>query len=169
MVQPSRKRHPQKRFLGLLLAGGILMALWPAAARSQGITFNQTHLTLYTGSGRHEFTVDVAENATQVNLGLRYRHSIDPDGGLLIVQSIAAPVIMQLSNEGKSLPMDILFVASDGTVREVHPWVLPDSVDPIVSIAPVAAALELKGGTITRYGILPGDRIIGGGVGPASP
>ena len=98
MVQPSRKRHPQKRYLGLLLAGGILMALWPAAARSQGITFNQTHLTLYTGSGRHEFTVDVAENATQVNLGLRYRHSIDPDGGLLIVQSIAAPVIMQLSN-----------------------------------------------------------------------
>ena len=126
-------------------------------------------MTLYTGSGRHEFTVDVAENATQVNLGLRYRHSIDPDGGLLIVQSIGAPVTMQLSNEGMSLPMDLLFLASDGTVREVHPWVPPDSSDPIVSTAPVAAALELKGGTITRYGILPGDRIIGGGLGVASP
>ena len=163
MVHPSRKR-----LLGLLLACGILMTLWPAAARSQGITFNQNHLTLYTGSGRHEFIVDVAENATQVNLGLRYRHSIDPDGGLLIVQSIAAPVIMQLSNEGKSLPMDLLFVASDGTVREVHPWVLPDSSEPIVSTAPVAAAVELAGGTITNYGILPGDRIIGGGLGVAS-
>jgi uncharacterized membrane protein (UPF0127 family) len=169
MVHPSGKRHPRKRYLGLLLAGGILMALWPAAGRSQGVTFNQTHLMLYTGSGRHEFIVDVAESATQVNLGLRYRHSIDPDGGLLIVQSIAAPVVMQLSNEGMSLPMDLLFLASDGTVREVHPWVPPDSSDPLVSTAPVAAALELKGGTITRYGILPGDRVIGGGLGAASP
>ena len=117
----------------------------------------------------HEFTVDVAESATQVNLGLRYRHSIDPDGGLLIVQSIAAPVIMQVSNQGMSLPMDLLFLASDGTVREVHPWVPPDSSDPIVSTAPVAAALELKGGTVTRYGVLPGDRVIGGGLGAASP
>jgi uncharacterized membrane protein (UPF0127 family) len=163
MVHPSRKRQ-----LGLLLAGGILMALWPVAARSQGITFDTTHLMLYTGSGRHEFIVHVAENQTQTNLGLRYRHSIDPDGGLLIVQSIAAPTVMQVSNEGMSLPMDLLFVASDGTVREVHPWVLPDSSEPIVSTAPVAAAVELAGGTITNYGILPGDRIIGGGLGVAS-
>jgi hypothetical protein len=27
---------------------------------------------------------------------------------------------MQVSNEGMSLPMDLLFVASHGTVREVH-------------------------------------------------
>jgi len=160
--------HSRRRRLGLLLAGGLLMGLWPLAAGSQGITFNQTKLTLYTGSGRHDFTVDVAETKTQVDLGLRYRHSIDPDGGLLIVQSIAAPVIMQVSNEGMSLPMDLLFVASDGTVREVHPWVPPDSSDSIVSTGPVAAALELEGGTITRYGILPGDQVTGGGLGAAS-
>ena len=96
---------------------------------------------------------------------MRYRHSVDPDGGLLILQSLAAPSQLQVTTEGLSLPIDLLFVASDGTIREVHPWVPTDSSTPIISNSPVAAALELAGGTITRYGILPGDQVIGGGLG----
>ena len=104
-------------------------------------------------------------NASQTQLGLRYRHDIDPDGGLLIVQSLAAPALIQISTDGQSLPVDLLFVASDGTVMEVHSWIPTDSSTPITPTRPVAAALELAGGTIIRYGILPGDHVVGGGLG----
>lgn len=158
--------HPRGvQGLAVLLVATILAAGGAPTAVAQGITFDQVHLTLYTENGRHELTVDVAGNKSRTDLGLRYRHSIEPDGGLLILQSLGAPTIMEVSNEGVSLPMDLLFITSDGTVREVHPWVPTDSSTPIVSNSPVAAALELKGGAITRYGILPGDRVIGGGLG----
>jgi uncharacterized membrane protein (UPF0127 family) len=150
----------------LFLAACLLAtALGSRAAACQGITFDQTPLTLFTANGRYQFTVDVADNTSRTELGLRYRHSVDPDGGLLILQSLAAPSQLQVTTEGLSLPIDLLFVTSDGTVREVHPWVPTDSSEPIISNSPVAAALELAGGTITRYGILPGDKVIGGGLG----
>jgi uncharacterized protein len=154
-------RRPALLLAACLLATG----LGARTAASQGITFDQTSLTIFTENGRHDFTVDISDNTSRTDLGLRYRHSVDPDGGLLILQSLAAPSQLQVTTEGLSLPIDLLFVASDGTVREVHPWVPTDSSEPIISNAPVAAALELAEGTITRYGILPGDKVIGGGLG----
>ena len=154
-------RRPALLLAAFLLATGLGVR----AAACQGITFNQAPLTLFTPNGRYQFTVDVADNTSRTELGLRYRHSIDPDGGLLILQSLAAPSQVQVTTEGRSLPIDLLFVTSDGTVREVHPWIPTDSSEPIISNSPVAAALELAGGTITRYGILPGDKVIGAGLG----
>ena len=150
-----------RRLAAFLLATGLGVR----AAACQGITFNQAPLTLFTPNGRYQFTVDVADNTSRTELGLRYRHSIDPDGGLLILQSLAAPSQVQVTTDGRSLPIDLLFVTSDGTVREVHPWIPTDLSEPIISNSPVAAALELAGGTITRYGILPGDKVIGAGLG----
>ena len=56
---------------------------------------------------------------------------------------------------------------SDGTIREVHPWLPTNDPTWIVSVMPAAAALELPGGAAARYGILPGDRVTGGGLGVA--
>src|SRR6267378_277467 len=149
---------PYRHFM---IAAGFLALTLGAhdEAASQGMTFATTQVTLINQSGRHEFRVDVAENASQAEFGLHYRSAIAPDGGLLILQSRAAPVSISVTTAGISLPLDLLFIASDGTVMEVHPWIPTDSATPIVSNSPVGAALELAGGTITRYGILPGDKV----------
>jgi uncharacterized membrane protein (UPF0127 family) len=120
----------------LLLACLLATGLGARPAACQGITFNQAPLTLVTENGSYQFTVDVADNTSRIDLGLRYRHSVDPDGGLLILQSLAAPSQVQVTTEGLSLPIDLLFVASDGTVREVHPWVPTDSSEPISPTLP---------------------------------
>jgi uncharacterized protein len=151
----------------LILAAGFAAAWLGPAANSQGITFDKAALTIMSATGRHEFVVDVADNQSRIDMGLKYRHEIDPNGGLLIIKSRRAPDVLQVTTEGVSLPVDLLFIAADGTVMEVHPWVTPDSSTPIVSVNPVAAALELAGGTITRYGMLPGDVVVGGGLGPS--
>ena len=58
--------------LGLLLAPSVVPA---GRLASQGITFEQVVLTLVTGIGRHDFKVDVADNQSNVELGLRYPRS----------------------------------------------------------------------------------------------
>jgi uncharacterized protein len=152
----------------LLMTGLLASAGLGSGAGAEGITFDQATLTLDSRTGRPEFIVDVADNASRAELGLRYRHEIAPDGGLLSLQSRAATGPISISTDGEALPVDLLFIATDGAVTEVHPWISRDSSTPIVAGRP-AAALELAGGTIARYGILPGDQVTGGGPGQSSP
>src|SRR5215472_16457833 len=135
--------------------------------QSPGITFQTQTITLFTGSGRVDFNVYVANNnnKSQTNLGLRYLHEIPPKGGLLLLQSQAAPIPMSVSTAGQALPVDLLFIAlngngHDGMVMEVHYCIPTDSDTPITSTSPVAAAFELACGSVTRYGILAGDKVI---------
>ena len=157
---------------GLLLLMGLVASTGLVReSGAQGITFQTEDITLFTGSGRQDFTVYVAENASQTNLGLRYLHEIPPKGALLIMQSQAAPTPISVSTAGQALPVDLLFIAingsgHDGMVMEVHYCIPTDSDTPITSTSPVAAALELPCGSVTRYGILAGDKVIFGGAAP---
>ena len=146
--------------MGLLASTGLLRD-----AGAQGITFQTANLTLDTRTGSHAFTVYVANNsASQTARGLRYLHEIPPNGGLLILQSQAAPSPMSVSTAGQALPVDLLFIAANGVVMEVHYCIPTDSDTPITSTSPVSAALEVACGSVTRYGILAGDRVMGGGI-----
>ena len=157
---------------GLLLLMGLVGSTGLVReSGAQGITFQTQNVTLFTGSGRQDFTVYVAENASQTNLGLRYLHEIPPKGGLLITQSQAAPTPISVSTAGQALPVDLLFIAingsgHDGMVMEVHYCIPTDSDTPITSTGPAAAALQLACGSVTRYGILAGDQVILGGAAP---
>jgi uncharacterized protein len=146
--------------MGLLASTGLIRE-----AGAQGITFQTTNLTLLTRTGSYDFTVYVANNsASQLERGLRYLHEIPPNGGLLILQSQAAPGPIGVSTAGQALPVDLLFIAANGTVMEVHYCIPTDSDTPITSTSPVSAALEIACGSVTRYGILAGDRVTGGGI-----
>ena len=151
---------------GLLLLVGLVASTGPIReAGAQGITFQTANITLSTRSGSYDFTVKVANNSqTQTAHGLRYLHEIPPDGGLLILQSQAAPIPISVSTAGQALPVDLLFIAANGTVMEVHYCIPTDSDTPITSTNSVSAALELACGSVTRYGILAGDRVTGGGI-----
>jgi uncharacterized protein len=148
--------------MDLVACAGIV---WEAGA--QGITFRNANLTLVFQAGRHEFIVDVADNASLAVRGLRYRHDILSDSGFLILQSQAAPSPITVSADGQALPVDLLFIASNGTVMDVHPCIPTDSSTPITSTSPVGTALELACGTVTRYGIRPGNQVVGARLGPS--
>jgi uncharacterized membrane protein (UPF0127 family) len=133
---------------------------------AQGITFQTADITLATRTGSYDFTVFVANNSeSQTARGLRNLHEIPPNGGLLILQSQAAPGLISVSTAGQALPVDLLFIASNGIVMEVHYCIPTDSDTPITSTSPVAAALEIACGSVTRYRILAGDTVTGGGIG----
>src|SRR5262249_19465900 len=153
--------------LYVIAAMGLIGAVisLPKDAASQGMTFNKASLTLLTRTGRHVIKVDVATTFSQAEFGMRYRTDFPLDVGFLILLSQAAPGPISVTTTGVSLPLDLLFIASDGTVMEVHASIPMESKTPIVSNSPVAAALELRAGTIAEYGIIAGDKVVGAGLG----
>jgi uncharacterized protein len=57
------------------------------------------------------------------------------------------------------LPLDMLFIAADGHVADMHERAVPMSEANIVSKVPVKAVLELNGGTVARLGVKAGDLV----------
>ena len=146
----------------LALTGGVLCApLLQRLAVAQAVVFSTTQLTLVTHSGRYDFLVKVADSPILTEMGLRYQNTVPPDGGMIFPAKVDSPGIIKIVTQGLMLTTDIVFISHDGRVVELHRWVPPNSAD-VISTMPVAAALQLAGGTINRIGIGFGDRVLSG-------
>jgi uncharacterized membrane protein (UPF0127 family) len=128
------------------------------AAAAQLATFPKSELTIETASGKHKFRIEMAVTPNQKTQGLMYRRTMAADAGMLFDYGHAEPVAMWMRNT--LIPLDMLFIGTDGRVVNVHERAIPGSLDTIPSNGPVQAVLELNGGTVARLGIKPGDRII---------
>lgn len=141
-----------------LLAG---LALAPAIARAQ--TAAQTELpkeklVIVTRDGaRHEFEVEMALTPDQQTVGLMFRPSVPPDGGMLF--DWRRPVESTMWMRNTIAPLDMLFINQDGTIRRVVEDTVPESLAIIESRGPVRATLELAAGTAKRLRIRAGDKV----------
>jgi uncharacterized membrane protein (UPF0127 family) len=126
-------------------------------------SFAKDKLRLITVDGRtHDLTVELAIDPEQREQGLMYRRQMAADHGMLFDFGETRRVIMWMKNT--YLPLDMLFIAEDGTVRTIHENAVPLSEAIIDSKEPVAFVLELNAGTVKRLGIRPGDRVRGSGI-----
>jgi uncharacterized membrane protein (UPF0127 family) len=57
------------------------------------------------------------------------------------------------------LPLDILFIHTDGSIAAIFPNTTPYSREPVSAGVPVAGVLELRGGRAAELGIAEGDRV----------
>lgn len=145
----------------LALALG-LAALPAAGARAQtceSIAVERllptTPLTIVTAVARYAFAVEVAAGAAQRSRGLMCRFGLPPMTGMLFDFGEERAVAMWMKNT--LIPLDMLFIRADGTVRHIARNARPYSLTPIPSTGPVRFVLELAGGTATRLGFAPGD------------
>ena len=129
----------------------------PAAAQNPTARFEKSDLTIESGGKRHRFTVEFADNDERRTLGLMHRRQMAADAGMLFDFKRDGQVSMWMRNT--VLPLDMLFVDRDGIVRKIHQRAVPFSETVISSDAPVRAVLELNGGTASRLGLKPGDRL----------
>lgn len=141
----------------------LLSAL--ASAVAADVTFARERIRLVTSEGRaHDLTVELAIEPDQREQGLMYRRQMAADHGMLFDFGETRRVMMWMKNT--YLPLDMLFISVDGTVRTIHEDAVPLSQAIIDSREPVAFVLELNAGTVKRLGIKPGDRISGAGILP---
>ncbi len=139
--------------IAIVLTAGLL------AAQAQSIsTFEKSPLSIETALGRVDFVVEVAKTSSERAQGLMFRQSMAADAGMLFDYRRPRPVAMWMKNT--YLPLDMLFIASDGRIVTIAERAVPRSLKAIPSGQTVRAALELNGGTVARLGIRPGDRVI---------
>jgi uncharacterized protein len=135
----------------------LLIAFVALSARAQLQHFDTAALTIDTGQGVHRISIELAMTPQQQEQGLMFRRSLAADAGMLFVFPERQVAVFWMKNT--LIPLDMLFIAADGHIADIHERAVPMSEANIVSKVPVKAVLELNGGTVARLGIKDGDLV----------
>jgi uncharacterized membrane protein (UPF0127 family) len=146
---------PRRR---LLLLPMLLLAAGAPVALAQLAQFPTAPLTIVTAGGPRTFTVELATTPAQMEQGLMFRQSLAPDAGMLFDYQAPSMAMMWMKNT--LIPLDMLFVDTQGRIVNIHERAVPGSLATIAAAAPARAVIELNGGTAARLGIRPGDRVM---------
>ena len=114
-------------------------------------------LVIRTASGAHRFNVEVARTPAEQARGLMFRRSLPDDGGMLF--PMEPPRTASFWMKDTLIPLDILFVHTDGSIAFMKAQAQPYDRTPVSAGVPVAAVLELRGGRAAELGISEGDRV----------
>jgi uncharacterized membrane protein (UPF0127 family) len=116
----------------------------------------QTLRTTKMQIGSRNFTLEVADTPDTTEFGLMKRDSMPADHGMIFVFSQDEPRSFWMKNT--RIPLDIVYVKSDGTVVSMH-QMKPYDLRPTPSDAPAKYAIELNWGTLAATGVHVGDRL----------
>ncbi len=113
-------------------------------------------LTIVTHDGvSHPFQVERALSQEQQTVGLMFRKEVPADGGMLFDWGQAEPSQMWMKNP--LVPLDMVFVNADGTIRTIAENTVPRNLAVIDSHGPVRATIELQAGITAKLNIRVGD------------
>ena len=115
-------------------------------------------LVIVTHDGkRHDFMVEMADTPAQQEVGLMWRTKVPADGGMLF--DWGTPRRSQMWMRNTLVPLDMVFIAQDGTIAAIAEDTVPRSLAIIDSGVPVRATLELQGGITRKLDIRVGDKV----------
>ncbi|HJR82579.1 MAG TPA: DUF192 domain-containing protein [Sphingomicrobium sp.] len=117
----------------------------------------QVPLTIKSANGEHRFVAEVARTPEEQARGLMFRKSIPPDRGMIFPYD--PPVQVSFWMKNTLVPLDIIFIGPDGKIGRIAANTTPLSLDPVASIDPASAVLEIAGGRAAELGIREGDRV----------
>ncbi|HEX5328303.1 MAG TPA: DUF192 domain-containing protein [Acetobacteraceae bacterium] len=153
-----------RRFaLGFLTAGAAAWFLHRKVTHSNETTpqpeLPKQRIVIVSKDGkRHDFDVEVADTLPQQTVGLMFRKSVPPDGGMLF--NWGSPRQSEMWMKNTLVPLDMVFIAANGTIDSIAENTVPHSLRNIASHGEVLATLELAGGTTARLGITVGDKVL---------
>ena len=146
------------RAIGVRIWATVAFAVFLAACAgvpAQGGALDS--LEIVTSTGRHAFQVEIADNEATREHGLMDRRYMAPDHGMLFEFDREEPVSFWMKNT--YIPLDMLFIRSDGRILRIAENTEPLSTKIISSGGLAKGVLEVIAGTAQKYGIAPGDRV----------
>ena len=99
----------------------------------------------------------MATTPQEQETGLMFRRAVAADSGMLFVFPTVQPEPFWMKNT--LVPLDMVFINPDGTIRAIAENTVPYSLAPVDSGGPVLAVLELQGGITAKENIVVGDRV----------
>lgn len=116
----------------------------------------RARVAVETAAGaRHEVVADVVRTWTAIELGLMHRERLEPGAGMLFRFGRDDHRAFWMKNT--LVPLDLVFVRSDGVVVNVVERARPLTLDPCPSAEACATVLEVNAGWAAARGIAPGD------------
>lgn len=138
------------RAFGAVLAGLLLAVKGALAAET-------VPLTIKAGGSTYRFEVEIADDAGERSQGLMYREQLAQNAGMLFLYPDEKPRSFWMKNT--PLPLDIIFIGTDGEVVHVAADAKPFDESLIESHMPAQSVLEINGGLAAQLGIVPGAEI----------
>ena len=114
-------------------------------------------LVIKSADGEHKFKVEEAKTLAQQARGMMFRETMAPDTGMIF--EFDEPKVATIWMKNTAIPLDILFVRSNGKILKIEHSHQPYTLRSASSEAVVAAVVELSGGQAKELGIRPGDVI----------
>ncbi len=114
-------------------------------------------MQIVTGSGTHDFRVEVAADDASRERGLMNRRFMPADHGMLFEFQQNAPVAFWMKNT--YIPLDMIFLSPAGVVTNIVANAEPLSERIIPSGPPCVAVLEVNGGVAASIGLKVGDSV----------
>ncbi len=139
------------------VASATLLACLALAGLASVAAQTLETLTVVTASGRHMFQVEVMRTPDERAKGLMFRRFMPQDRGMLFDFQRTEPVSMWMQNT--FIPLDMVFIRSDGSVARVAERTEPLSTRTIPSGEPVLSVLEINAGIAEKIGLKAGDRV----------
>jgi uncharacterized membrane protein (UPF0127 family) len=134
-----------------------LALLFSAPAWAAPPTLPVETITIDTKTGPHNFSVEVAADDESREKGLMYRTAMAPDAGMLF--DFHTPQLVSFWMENTVLPLDMLFVRSNGTIARIRANATPYSRENIPSGEPIQLVIELNAGRAAALGITEGAKV----------
>lgn len=115
-------------------------------------------LEIITTDGvKHPFNVEIALTPQEQAQGLMHRTEMADNAAMLFYFPEEAERGFWMKNT--LIPLDILFIKSDGTIHHIHENAIPQDLTTIWSNGPVRAVLEINGGISKKLGLKVGNKI----------
>lgn len=127
------------------------------AVGSAQLAFKTGRVTLSAGHQDVVYQVEVADDAHSRRVGLMYRSSLPENQGMLLLHE--APQQVNIWMKNTFLPLDIIYVDSQGYIVKIVEHATPQSTARMSSEGPVKAVLELNAGQVRKQQISIGDRL----------
>lgn len=114
-------------------------------------------LTVSHDGKTHKFRVELARSSQEQAKGLMFRTAMGANEGMLFPFDPPRDASFWMKNT--VIPLDIIFIGTDGKVLNISANAAPYSLEPRSSEGVTKAVLELNGGRAAELGIAPGARV----------
>lgn len=114
-------------------------------------------LTVTHDGKRHAFRVELAKTREEQARGLMFRTAMGSDEGMIFPTDPPRPSSFWMKNT--VLPLDIIFIGTDGRILNIAADTVPYSEQPIVSAGVTGGVLELNAGRAAELALAPGDKV----------
>ena len=114
-------------------------------------------LTVDTGDKKLAFKVELADTPEAQGRGLMFRTELGDNEGMIFPSK--SPQTRSFWMKNTPLPLDIIFIGTDGRILNIAAMTEPYSLESVYSVGVTSGVLEIRGGLAEELGIEPGDMV----------